>query len=262
PNATFAEDLGNNGYNYWKSTSTPTTQLELLGIIQPSISFNLNANSAIAYIWPVAYGYNKSDAFSGSVAVQTPTANLTGTATGNLNTLGSGSGTVVLPGGLTFNNVLQVTSTQTINASLSLGPFPVGTATITSTNFQYFHSTQKFPILSVNYQLISGSFTGTTTIIRVNNKVFVGIEEATQNFNFSLYPNPATNNLNIAFSNNKAENVSVKISNNLGQTVKTVELGNSTDIESQIDLSTLSSGVYFVKTTVGKVSSTKKLIKE
>ncbi len=260
PNATFAEDLGNGGYNYWKSTSTPTTQLELLGIIQPSISFNLNQNPAIAIIWPVAFGYNKTDAFTGTVSVQTPTANLTGNATGNNHTIGSGTGTVILPGGLTFTNVLQVTASQTINATLNLGPFPVGTATIISTNYQYYHSTEKFPIITINYQDISGSFSGSSAIIRINNNVIAGIRESALNSDFSLYPNPATDKLNVVLTNKKAENVSVKIFNNLGQLVKTVAVGNATDINNQIDLAGLNSGIYVVKTTVGNASSSKKLI--
>ncbi|MBA2611677.1 MAG: T9SS type A sorting domain-containing protein [Bacteroidetes bacterium] len=257
PNATFAEYDGVSGYMYWKSATSPTTQTELLGIEQPSISINLNSNSAIAAIWPITFGYNKTDAFSGTAAVQTPTANISGTATGNIKTLGSGTGTVVLPGGMTFTNVLQVTATQTINANLAFG---FVTATIVSTTYQYYHSSQKFPIITVSYQTTSGAFSGNAGTIRINNNIFTGIHEATQNFNFSVYPNPATTNLNVALTNKKAENVSVMITNNIGQVVKTVSLGNSTDINSQIDLTGLNSGIYFVKTTIGNAASSKKLI--
>ena len=258
PNATLAEFDGTSGYNYWKSTTTATPQLELLGLTQPSLTINFSANSAIAAVWPIAFGYNKSDAFNGSAAAQTPTANLTGTASGNIKTVASGNGTVVLPGGLTFTNVLQVTATQTINVSLAFGLI---TATIASTNYQYYHSSQKFPIITVSYQETSGAFAGTTANIKINNNVIAGIKDASLSSNFSLYPNPTNDNLNVSLSNNKAENVSVKIINNIGQTVKTVSLGNSTDINQQIDLSDLNSGIYFVKTTVGNASSSKKLIK-
>lgn len=258
-NASFAEFDGNAGYTFWKSTSTPTTQMELLGIEQPSISINLNANSGIAAVWPIAFGYNKTDAFSGTAAVQTPTANLTGTASGNIKTLGSGTGTVILPGSLTFTNVLQVTATQTINVSLAFG---FVTATIVSTTYQYYHNTQKFPIITVSYQSTSGAFSTDAGTIRINNNVIAGIRETSLNSDFSLYPNPATDKLNIVLSNKKAENVSVKIFNNLGQLVKTATLGNATDINNQIDLAGLSSGIYVVKTTVGNASSSKKLIKE
>ena len=261
PTATFAEFDGNTGYIYWKATTTATPQLELLGIAQPSISFNLNANSAVAAVWPIAFGYNKTDAFSGTAVVQT-TVTLTGPVNGNIKTLASGSGTVILPGSLTFTNVLQVTATQTINATLNFGPIPAGTATIVSTTYQYYHSSQKFPIITVSYQDISGSFSSSTGTIRINNSIFTGIRETTLNSDFSLYPNPATDKLNVVLSNKKAENVSVKIFNNLGQLVKTATLGNATDINNQIELAGLSSGIYIVKTTVGNASSSKKLIKE
>ncbi len=258
PNATFAEFDGNAGYTYYRATATATPQLELLGIYQPSLSINLNTNPAVIAVWPIAYGYNKTDALSGTVS--TPT--IGGNATGNVKTSASGTGTVLLPGGLTFTNVLQVTATQTINISLMAGPIPVASATVLSTNYQYYHSTQKFPILSVNYQTISGAFSGSSASIRINNNVIAGIKEAGLKSDFSVYPNPANDRLNLALTNQKAENVSVKILNNLGQLVKTVELGNSTNINSQIDLTDLNSGIYIIKTNVGSASSSKKLIKE
>ncbi len=260
PSATFVDFDGNSGYTYWKATTTATPQLELLGIVQPSLSINLNANSAIAAVWPIVMGYNKTDALSGTV--QTATAGLSGTANGNINTLGSGTGTIVLPGSVTFTNVLQVTATQTINVALFAGPIPVATATLINKTFQYYHSSQKFPIVTVSYQDISGAFTSNSGTVRINNNIFTGIHENALGSDFSLYPNPATDKLNVVLSNKKAENVFVKIFNNLGQLVKTVALGNANDINNQIDLADLSSGIYVVKTTVGNASSSKKLIKE
>jgi len=259
-NATFADFDGNAGYTYYKATSTATPQLELLGIVQPSLSINLNNNSAIIAVWPIAYGYNKNDALAGTVA--TATAGLGGNATGNINTLGSGTGTVLLPGGLTFTNVLQVTATQTINIALMFGPVPAGTATVVSKNYQYYHSSQKFPILTANYQTISGSFSGNSASIRINNNVIQSIKESALISDLSMYPNPASDKLNISLTNQKAENVSVKIINNLGQLVKAIELGKLTSINEQIDLSGLSSGIYIVKTTMGNASSSKKLVKD
>lgn len=257
PNATFAEFDGNAGYTYWRATTTATPQLELLGIYQPSLSINLNQNPAIVAVWPIAYGYNKTDALSGTVS--TPT--IGGNATGNIKTLASGTGTVLLPGGLTYTNVLQVTATQTINISLMAGPIPVASATVLSTNYQYYHGTQKFPILTVNYQNITGAFSGASASIRINNNVIAGIKETGLKYDFSVYPNPANDKLNISLINQKAENVSVKLLNNLGQLVKVIELGNSTTINHQIDLKGLSSGIYIIKTHVGSASSSKKLIK-
>ena len=258
PNATFAEFDGNAGYTYYRATTTATPQLELLGIYQPSLSINLNQNPAVIAVWPIAYGYNKTDALSGTVS--TPT--IGGNATGNVKTSASGTGTVLLPGGLTFTNVLQITATQTINISLMAGPIPVASATVLSTNYQYYHGTQKFPILSVNYQTISGAFSGSSASIRINNNVIAGIKESHSKIDFSIAPNPSNDQLNISLTNQKAENVSAMILNNLGQLVKTIELGNSTTINKQVDLTDLNSGIYIIKTTIGASSSSKKIIIE
>ena len=259
PNANLAEYDGFGGYRFWKSTSSPTTQLELLGIDQPSLSINLNTNSAITNVWPISLYYNKTDAFNGTAAAQTPTGNLTGTASGKVKTYASGTGTVILPGGLTYTNVLQVTVTQTINVNLLFG---LVTVNLLSTNYQYYHASEKYPIISINYQTISGAFSGSTAGITINNNVIQGIEESLKNFNFSVYPNPASNKLNIKLSNNKAENVLVKIINSIGQTVKSIDLGNSSEINNEINLTDLEKGIYFVKTTVGTASSTKKIFKD
>ena len=72
----------------------------------------------------------------------------------------------------------------------------------------------------------------------------------------SIFPNPATNNLNIKLSNtNKTE---IDIYNILGKRVL-----NKTIIQSQsISIEHLSSGIYILKITQGNASISKKLIKQ
>jgi hypothetical protein len=50
--------------------------------------------------------------------------------------------------------------------------------------------------------------------------------------------------------------------NSVGALVKSIDLGNDSEIYSNISISNLSSGMYFVKTTVGDKTSTRKLIVE
>lgn len=69
---------------------------------------------------------------------------------------------------------------------------------------------------------------------------------------FDVYPNPASEVLNIRMKNNLSlENVTVY--NNLGQIVKTAQ-------QNTIDVSTFSPGVYFVEITTNQGKAVKKVI--
>src|SRR5690554_743599 len=72
--------------------------------------------------------------------------------------------------------------------------------------------------------------------------------------NFTIYPNPATDVLNIELQDNVIlENVTIY--NNLGQKIKTVK-------QNTIDVSTLAKGLYFVEVTTNQGKASKKVIVE
>ena len=48
--------------------------------------------------------------------------------------------------------------------------------------------------------------------------------------------------------------------NNLGQVVKSIDLGSAIEVKYLMNTSDLTSGIYHVKTSVGEKSTTKKLI--
>src|SRR5690554_637657 len=74
------------------------------------------------------------------------------------------------------------------------------------------------------------------------------------NANFTIYPNPATDVLNIELQDNVIlENVTIY--NNLGQKIKTVK-------QNTIDVSTLAKGLYFVEVTTNQGKASKKVIVE
>jgi hypothetical protein len=250
PAATIAEQSSGGDYTYFNASST---QYALLGSIDGAGTYiNFSSNPGIIATWPVTMGYNGTDQFGGNVVV----SGLSGTAAGTMNVMGSGTGTIMLPGGVTLSNVLQVKMTQTIDLNL-MGGFITGTITVN--NYQYYHATQKFPVLELQYQRtdVAGSITDTYDLT-VNNNVLTGINSASSDrSNFVMYPNPASDKVNVIVANDKNENVSVEILNQFGQTVKTVD--NAT-MNSSIDVSGLANGIYFVKTTVGGKAATKKLI--
>jgi hypothetical protein len=257
PGATMAEDDGSGQDNYWKTTATT---YELLGFADNAGSAVTFTNSAIAAMWPVTLGYSNTDAYAGTATVSLP-----GTVNGTLSLNGSGTGTINLPGSITLTNILQLKSTNTMK--LVLGTFPLTfSVDVVSTEYSYYHSSQKFAVLTVHYEkqtVNSGSGPTVTDsyYVNINNNVLTGITN--MNFdalNYNVYPNPATDAVNIHLTNDKTENVSVIVLNNLGQVIKSAELGNVSEVNYALSTFDLQSGIYYVKTSIGDRSSTKKLI--
>ena len=257
PGATMAEDDGTGQYNYWKTTAST---YELLGFADNAGSAVTFTNSAIAAMWPVNFGYANTDTYAGTATVSLP-----GTVNGTLSLNGTGTGTVTLPGSITLTNILQLKSANTMK--LILGTFPFSfSVDVVSTEYSYYHGTQKFPVVTVHYEKQTVNTGSTPTItnsyyVNVNNNVLTGITD--MNFdaiNYNVYPNPATELVNINLTNDASENVSVVVMNNLGQVVRSLDLGKGIEVKHQMNTSDLACGIYYVKTSIGERSNVKKLI--
>ena len=91
-----------------------------------------------------------------------------------------------------------------------------------------------------------------TTVTSVNENSLVS--------GLSVYPNPATVNTNVAFNLNEVSNVVINVTNTLGQTVYTENLGNVNGNQNvQINTSNLEAGMYLVNVTVNGEVSTKRI---
>lgn len=256
----LVEDQGASSYVYMKTTSTPTTQMELLGLQTGTIvSFNFT-NSAIGVVWPVAMGYTLSDNFSGNANSSFGA----GTTNGTITNQATGTGTLNLPGSTNLTNVLQTVGTLTLNAILGTAPFQF-TLDITNKTYTYFHSSSKFAIAEIKYEkqsLVSmgGPSVTTSASIKINTVVITGINDKNFDATFQIFPNPATNLVTVNLTNTTNSNGSIKIINNLGSIVKIIDLGNDAIINKEISINDLPKGIYFVKTHLGNSSSSRKLI--
>ncbi|MBS1652052.1 MAG: T9SS type A sorting domain-containing protein [Bacteroidetes bacterium] len=246
--------------NYWKSVSTPSNQWQLLGV-QMSTNTTLSFTTpAVIANWPISYGYNYTSLFSGNVS-----GSVTGPLTGTVNTQAVGTGTLMAPGGATFNNVLQLATNQFIKVLVPAGPF-TATVTIASKIYSYYSAGTKNNIVNLQYTkttqaLPIGSPTITsTTQLQMNPLVITGINNASLDAGFQLFPNPATESVNLTLSNPSGNSGSVSFYNITGQKVKTVVLGNENEINTRISTADLTKGIYFVKVVVGNTTTTQKLI--
>lgn len=250
--STLAQADGLGAYTYFKSVGS---QYEIVGV-DDSNAVIIFTNTAVAANWPVSYGYSNTDVFSGTAAIN---GTLTGTAMGTITTLGSGTGTLIIPGGTSYTNVLQIKTIQTLDVSLAGGLINLNNIT---TDYNYYHASQKFPLLTVSYENTSGSLPSSSATIKLNGNVVTAIKDLNLDATFSVFPNPAKNNVNLKLQNVNNANCKVEIINAIGASLKSIDLGNSSEISSSISISNLTAGMYFIKTTLGDKTTTKKIIVE
>ena len=247
--ATIVEMDGAGANTYYKSTATG---YELVGAENTSISYNYT-NTAYAWDWPTSYGYSNTDTYAGTCASgATP-----GTSSGTVTTNASGTGTLTLPNGVALSNVLQVTIVNNFSLSFAGGAFVLN---IYAVDYNYFHASQKFPVLTVSYSSANGS--PLNGKIRVNDMVLTGINAWNSDASFSIFPNPAKNSFSVKLANANREACNLEVMNTMGALIRTVDLGNASEISENVSVSGLAPGVYMVKTSLGNKVSVRKLIVE
>lgn len=96
---------------------------------------------------------------------------------------------------------------------------------------------------------------GYPSIFWQNNSV--GINDIRANASFSIFPNPASNQVFINLKNYNKEKFKLNIYNQLGMIVKTVMINQTSN---RINISELNNGIYFLKIDTPKGVSCKKLI--
>jgi chitodextrinase len=77
---------------------------------------------------------------------------------------------------------------------------------------------------------------------------------------WNLYPNPSNGTVTIAAKLNEISNVVITVKDIAGSTIETINLFNKIQVNEQLNLRHLTTGVYFVNTNVNGVNSTQKLI--
>lgn len=246
--SSFVESFGSTKF-FMKATAT---QYEIVGIENPSFALNMNGNTAIQFVWPVAMGYSKTDAFSGTAHAN----NLNGNVAGNIVSTASGYGTLIIPGGNTFYGVLQVKIRITATASFLFG---ITTVNLKAVDYTYYDASHKFPLLTVSYADVTGAYTSKAASIRVNDGI-VGINDLNFDATFNIFPNPAKDNIKVSLYNPTMANCTIEIMNTVGQTLQTVNLGSDVNLSNDISISNLAPGLYLVKTTLGHKVGVRKLI--
>jgi hypothetical protein len=256
PNANLAVKVGSD-HTLFK---TSATSLEFHGgnLSANGVSVLLDFNTPAVYAtYPLGYGTNATNAVAGDISI----FGQTGTFTGNVAFNGDGSGTLLLPG-QTFNNVLRVATTSTLNFSVFMG-FVTGTVFLET--FEYYDVSKfKTALFTISNTTVtsSSSPTSVNSIMTVNTDALsVGVKENLKSVSdVRMFPNPAKGHVNLSFTNDNSLPASCEIINALGQTLRRENLGNEKgNVKHSLNIENLDSGIYFIKLTVGPGVSVQKL---
>lgn len=258
PAGSIARSTGTTNTSFYTSTAT---QLNFWGgnIKVATIAADyVFSPAAIHATYPMNYGTTSNNTFTGTVSSGTLSGTL---SNGTSSVSADGYGTLQLPT-RTFTNVLRVNTITKFNFSIS-----IATGTVTQTSYEYFSTLTKYPLFTISKVALDLAFplaaqSNTTNLVFVNRDYqYVGIaENSSEVSELNLFPNPASNNFNLIFVNENADQVSVEITNALGQKVKKVSLENTKGVVNHnVDITNIEAGVYFVKVNVGPRSSVKKL---
>ncbi|MFD1552724.1 hypothetical protein DNU06_08835 [Putridiphycobacter roseus] len=252
PAAVYHEDFNSGVQTFFENT---TTNVITHGFVFSSggsdyvIKYNTDVLDGLPF--PIAFGDATNDVISGEATVPTfGTVAISGTATIEAD----GEGELKLPGN-TYANTLRVKTVETLSGLTLLG-----NATITRTSYNYYHTaTSNFPIF------IYGDIVLTIPGMGAINLKMIWSKDANPNylsnetlksdaFTAKLYPNPSTEGVTLSLNKIGAN---IEILNTIG---KIVYSNSATGLNNYIDLSTLSTGVYFVRVSAGNEVITKKLI--
>ncbi|MFY9307585.1 MAG: M43 family zinc metalloprotease [Bacteroidia bacterium] len=115
------------------------------------------------------------------------------------------------------------------------------------------------------FEYTTGNASNNVFIDDINITGVLGMKDnAMDEANVSIYPNPANQSATISYHLNKQANVKLELVDLLGKKVMDISNSNQAEGDYTIQLSKaehqITSGIYFVKLSIGTVTTTKKLI--
>lgn len=247
---TVSEDRPSGFTRHYKNSST---KLEILGFNSPTFSASFSGD-ALYRNWPMTFNNTISDTANGTYTTgPNPLIPTSGPITVNTKTIVSGHGTLIAPNGSTYSNVLQVLDTVTFSVTANNPPYSTGVG-ITLCTMNYYVSNLKQPVISYTNQLTTNYaynnqtsqmelFTVDTTDVLEFNRTppsaTTGILLTANEKELILFPNPASNVLNI-LSN---ENTTIEIYSLDGRLIESHKVqGNLT-----LNVADYKNGIYFVR---------------
>jgi hypothetical protein len=115
---------------------------------------------------------------------------------------------------------------------------------------------------NVMFKFVNINGYGNSTFVdNINVTGFLSVAENQLNDRLSIFPNPATNEVNVVFNNITFDNVNLSIVNSLGQLLTKTDRSTTNGGNAfTLDVSNYASGLYFVNIVADGLTITKKLL--
>ncbi len=256
PSSTKALEIESFITSYFSSSATERVS-QGFQFTEPSFGnviakFNTDAETVITY--PFAYGNSLIDVFSGEVISAIGTNPLTG----KVNATIDGEGTLNLPLGISLPNVIRYHIVDTSFTTV-LG---LGDLEIIRRQYEYYDlANGNLPVLLFTKIIIQNPGASapiselSLVLSEYPTSLFAELEE-NPSINFSVYPNPAIDNISI--DGKFSINATGIIIDQSGRIISSFELNN----ENTIDISSLASGLYQLTIIDNGARTSKTIVKK
>ena len=209
--------------------------------------------------YPFTYGYSFSDSYAGIITLDTNIVHETGT----INVVYDGYGTLMLPG-FTDSNVLRVYSTQLFVDSANLFGFPV-MQTFQLETYAWYIPNYHSPLLAILLTTqVGGSYYNKAVSYAPQQLHSAGVTELHNiSSSLKLYPNPAQNELNIAYEDATNEQVRITLTDVTGREIAVIAEGAAQGLHhTTYNTTGLAKGLYIVRIQSEKETITRKIVIE
>lgn len=215
------------------------------------IRFNTNEEKILDY--PSSYGATQTDTYSGTFINNLYAAGGS-PCSGSITSIIDGSGTLILPGNNSFTNVLRHKVTESTTSSITLAPFGLVNVTVNRVQYDYYDlATSTLPLFThIDISYDAGGII-TDQIVLVLSSIAPGTIPSTASIpeivsqKLNVFPNPIKNVFKISGDIQIGSTLQI-IDPNGREVMGLQRIDNTTEI----DVSSLISGVYFVNVFNGE----------
>ncbi|MBC7552516.1 MAG: T9SS type A sorting domain-containing protein [Taibaiella sp.] len=170
-------------------------------------------------------------------------------------------GTLTLPGG-TYTNALRVHTTTITKDSIYIPGFPSASSTWSET-YTWYKPGFRSPLLSLTYDTSNGPVALSEVKYYTQKAGVNAVNDVNNNkAGLTLYPNPASEIINIKFTLENAADARLSVFDLTGRTVATIPGNklNSGINNINVPVSSLPDGIYLVQLQAAGVNVTQKLV--
>ena len=222
------------------------------------------ANNAILKVTPIGgngtYSYLWNNNQTSQTLSNLPIGNYTVTVRDGYNCMASANKSITQPEKININVVTELKNNNKFNATLNVTGGVAPYIYTLNNNTQY--SSNVIPDLNTgNYSLQIKDNNNCIETTSFSVEAPTGIIEAEYSFDkLDIFPNPASNSVNINFTLKEYKSVKLELFDLSGQTIYQNEFDNIKDQQSNLDLSNLSAGTYVLKFGLPEGNTFRKII--